>query len=87
MPQVLPVLQDPAELAENEFPPEILDAKVEIFFFTSRLPQAGHATSLADLALRSSSSNGWPQWLHMNSNIGIVGLSYKVLAVCDRHSD
>jgi hypothetical protein len=35
---VLPVLHEAAELAENELPPEILDAKVEIFFLSAAWP-------------------------------------------------
>jgi hypothetical protein len=80
IPQVLPVVQEAVELLENELPPEILEAKVEIFFFTSWLPQAGQATSPAPPVLRTSSSNGWLHWLHTNSNIGIVGLSKKCSA-------
>jgi hypothetical protein len=47
MPQTLPVLHEAAELApsEKEAPPDTLEAKVEIFFLTSVLPQLGHFTS------------------------------------------
>jgi hypothetical protein len=59
-PQVLPVLQETAELApkENEPPPERREAKVEIFLFTCELPHSGQVTSLTELALRTNSSNG-----------------------------
>lgn len=59
IPQVLPVLQEDAELRleEREPPPMILAAKVEIFRCTSELLHTGQLTSLTALALRSSSSN------------------------------
>jgi hypothetical protein len=77
MPQVLPVLQeDAAAPREKEFPPEILEAKEEIFFLICGLPQAGQFTSWIALALRSSSSNGSPQSVHTNSNIGMQMLLY-----------
>jgi hypothetical protein len=59
---------------ENELPPATFDAKVEIFFLTLALWQTGHTTSLAALALRTSSSNGFPHSAHTNSNIGIMFL-------------
>jgi hypothetical protein len=49
-----------------------LEAKVEIFLRTWRPWQTGQITSLAALALRSSSSNGVPQSVQMNSNRGII---------------
>jgi hypothetical protein len=60
MPQVLPVLHAAAELLPNEkeLMPATLDAKVEIFFLTSELPQAGQVTSPPVLALRTNSSKG-----------------------------
>jgi hypothetical protein len=73
---VLPVLHeaDGPALSENEPPPVIFEAKVEIFFFTCRLPQVGQITSSTALELRTSSSNGWLQVAHTNSNRGIVPL-------------
>jgi hypothetical protein len=72
MPQVL-VLQEAAELAPNESipAPEPFEAKVDIFFEISWLPQAGHFTLSIALALRTSSSNGWLQSVHTNSNNGM----------------
>jgi len=55
----------------NELPPEIFEANVEIFFFTSVLPQVGQITPSTALELRTSSSNGLPHSLHTNSNIGM----------------
>lgn len=55
----------------NELLPEILEAKVEIFFFTSVLPQVGQITPSTALELRTSSSNGLPHLLQINSNIGM----------------
>jgi len=71
---VLPVLHEALELAlnENDPPPEILDAKVEIFLFTSGLPQIGQVTSSVALAERTSSSKGCSQSVHTNSKSGIL---------------
>jgi hypothetical protein len=71
---VLPVLHeaDDPVLSENEPPPVIFEAKVEIFFLTCRLPQVGQVTSSMALELRTSSSNGWLQVAQTNSNKGIV---------------
>lgn len=55
----------------NELELELLEAKVEIFFFTSLLPQLGQTTVSTALELRTSSSNGLPHSLHTNSNIGM----------------
>jgi hypothetical protein len=73
MPQVLPVLHEAAELAprENEPPPELREAKVEIFLVTCKLPQVGQMTSLTALELRTSSSKGRLQSVQTNSNRGI----------------
>jgi hypothetical protein len=73
MPQVPPVLQLEAGalLNENELPPEALEAKVEIFFFTFWLWQDGQTTSLAALLLRTSSSKGLLQSEQTNSKMGI----------------
>jgi hypothetical protein len=72
-PQVLPVLQEAAELApkENELPAEAREANVDIFLLTCKLPHEGHVTSLTALALRTSSSKGRLQSAHTNSNRGI----------------
>jgi hypothetical protein len=73
MPQVPPVLHEAAELALNEKePPADLEAKVESFFLILGLPQVGQLTSLVALELRSSSSKGWLQSEHTNSNKGIA---------------
>jgi hypothetical protein len=74
---VLPVLQEALEadgLNENEPPPETFEAKVETFFFTWSLPQDGQITLFAEVLLRTSSSNGFPQLLQVNSNKGIYRL-------------
>jgi hypothetical protein len=73
MPQVLPVLQEepPPELKESVPPPLSLEAKVESFFFTCGLPQAGQVTSSTWLGLRSSSSKGCSHFVHTNSNKGM----------------
>ena len=74
MPQVLPVLHeadDPA-LSEKEPPPVTIEANVEIFFLTCRLPQVGQITSPIALELRRSSSNGWLQVAQTNSNKGML---------------
>jgi hypothetical protein len=70
---VLPVLQEAAEELpkDREPPPESLDAKLETFFRTCLLPQVGQFTSVTWLELRSSSSKGFPQSLHSNSNNGM----------------
>lgn len=70
-----PVLQDEAalELKDKLLPPDTLEAKVEIFFFTSGLPQDGQVTPSMMLALRTSSSKGFWHVLHTNSKSGIVG--------------
>jgi hypothetical protein len=72
-PQTLPVLHEAAELAPNEkpLPPASLDAKVEIFFLTCSLWHAGQNTPLTWLALRTNSSNTFPQSSQINSNSGI----------------
>ena len=79
MPQVLLVLQEAAELApnENEAPPEILEAKVEIFFLTCAPPHLGQVTSPTAPALRTSSSKSWSQVVQTNSKSGIVYLSQR----------
>jgi hypothetical protein len=63
-----------ALLNENELPPATLEAKVEIFFLTFALWHAGQTTSLTTLALRTSSSNGFPHSAQTNSKIGITFL-------------
>jgi hypothetical protein len=69
---VLPVEQLAAEEpSENELPPEILDAKVEIFFLTWTLPHFGHTTPSIKVELRTSSSNDFSHCSHTNSKIGI----------------
>jgi hypothetical protein len=72
MPQVL-VVQEAAELAPNESEPAPVpfEAKVDIFFEIFWLPQAGHFTPSTALALRTSSSNGFLQSVHTNSNNGM----------------
>jgi hypothetical protein len=69
----VPVLHEAAELAprENEPPPEIRDANVEIFLFTCELPHSGQITLSIALALCTSSSKDWLQSEHTNSNRGI----------------
>jgi hypothetical protein len=67
-------LEAGALLNENELPPDTLEAKVEIFFLTFWLLHAGQTTSLAALALRTSSSNGQPHSAHTNSKMGIIFL-------------
>jgi hypothetical protein len=64
-------LEAGALLNENELPPATLEAKVEIFFLTCWLLQAGQITSFVALALRTSSSNGQPHSSQTNSKIGI----------------
>jgi hypothetical protein len=73
MPQVPPVLQEADEPAPSEkvLPPADLEAKVESFFLIFGLPQVGQLTSLIALELRSSSSKGWLQSAHTNSNKGM----------------
>jgi hypothetical protein len=70
---VLPVLQEGAALlkVDRPDPPLTFEANTEICFFTCWLPQAGQVTSETALALRTSSSNGLPHWLHTNSNNGM----------------
>jgi hypothetical protein len=59
MPQAPPGLQDEAVLALKEYaPPDVFEAKVEIFFLIRRLPQAGQLTSSIAWTLRTNSSNG-----------------------------
>ena len=70
MPPVLQ-LEAGALLNENELPPDTLEAKVEIFFFTFWLWQAGQATWLTALDERTSSSKGLLQSEHTNSKMGI----------------
>jgi hypothetical protein len=67
------VLQEAAELAPNEIPPEpeIREANLDIFFFTSEPPQAGQTTSSVALALRTNSSKSISHVSHTNSNKGI----------------
>ena len=57
---------------ENGLPPEPREAKIESFFLTFGLPQAGQVTSEVALALRSSSSKGWLQVVQVNSKRGMV---------------
>jgi hypothetical protein len=74
MPQVPPVLQEPALLVllkESEPPPDTLEANIETFFITSWLLQIGQVTSSVVMELRTSSSKFCPQSLQMNSNSGI----------------
>jgi hypothetical protein len=69
MPQVL-VLQEAAEevlLPRREPPPEIFEAKVDIFLTTSALLHFGQLTWLTALALNTSSSKDSPHWWHTNS--------------------
>ena len=74
VPQTEPVLQLelPLLLNENELPPEILEAKLEICLVIFWLWQAGQLTSLVRLALSTSASNGLPHSAHMNSYKGIT---------------
>jgi hypothetical protein len=73
MPQVLPVLHELAlALSENDAPALILEAKVDIFFFTFGLPHLGQLTSLIALLLRTNSSKGRPHSSQTNSKIGIL---------------
>jgi hypothetical protein len=78
MPQVLPVLHEAAELApkEKEVPPDTLEAKVEIFFFTSVLPQVGHFTPSMPLEPSTSSSKSSWHFVHTNSYNGILLTSF-----------
>jgi len=78
MPQALPVLHEAAELAPNEkeVPPATLEAKVEIFFFTSVLPQVGHFTPLILLEPSTSSSKSSWHVVHTNSYSGILFTSF-----------
>jgi len=74
MPQVPPVLQPEATVLPSEkvlLPPTTLEAKVETFFLIFGLWQAGQTTSLAALALRTSSSNGFPHSVQTNSKMGM----------------
>lgn len=72
IPHRLPLLQEAAaELVNELVEPETDEAKVEICLFTSVLPQKGQTISPTLLALRTSSSNGVPHSLHLNSKIGI----------------
>jgi hypothetical protein len=69
---VLPVEQlEAEEPIEKELPPEILDAKVEIFFFTCALPHCGQITPSTRVELRTSSSKGFSHFSQTNSKIGI----------------
>jgi hypothetical protein len=69
---VLPVEQLAAdEPSEKELPPEILEAKVEIFFLTWALPHFGHTTPSIKVELRTSSSNDFSHCSQTNSKIGI----------------
>jgi hypothetical protein len=74
VPQVPPGLHAADELLNESEPPEILDAKADIFLRTCTLPQLGQSTASMALALRRSSSNGSPQVVQMNSKIGIAYL-------------
>jgi len=71
---VPPVLHEADELApnENELAPEVLEAKVDNFFLIFGLPQLGQFTSAMALELRNSSSKGWLQSEHTNSNKGMI---------------
>jgi len=58
------VVQEAAEvvlLPRRDPPPEIFDAKVDIFLTTSELSHFGQLTWLTALALNTSSSNDSPQ--------------------------
>ena len=57
---MLPVLQEEPELKESELPPATFEAKVETFFRTWELWQAGQTTSFVRLALRTNSSKESP---------------------------
>jgi hypothetical protein len=61
---------------ELEPPPAIREAKVESFFFTAWLPQAGQIISAVALALRTSSSKGFPQSWQINSKMGIASITF-----------
>jgi hypothetical protein len=54
-------------LNENELPPDVFEANVDIFFFTSPLPHEGHITESTLLALKTSFSNDLLHSLHINS--------------------
>jgi hypothetical protein len=72
-PQVLPVLHEaalPDAPSEKLPPPEILDAKVETFFFTAVDWHFGQVTSVL-LLKRTNSSKDFPHSLQTNSNKGI----------------
>ena len=74
MPQVLPVLQaaeDEALPNEKALPPEIFDAKVDIFLETCVLPQSGQVTLSIENELRTNSSKDSSHSLHSNSKMGI----------------
>jgi hypothetical protein len=62
------------ELKPRAAPPEVLDAKEEIFLRTWVLPQRGQVTSSWVLELRSNSSKDWLQAEHLNSNNGMAFL-------------
>jgi hypothetical protein len=67
------VLQAAAELelTAETLPPEILEAKVDIFLWISGLPHSGQVT--VSIALpKTNSSNGCEQLSHSNSKIGIL---------------
>jgi hypothetical protein len=69
---VLPVEQLGAdELMVNELPPEIFEAKVDIFLLIWVLPHLGQTTPSTELELRTSSSKGLSHCSQVNSNIGI----------------
>ena len=85
IPQVLPVLQEAAELdpSESEAPsPLAFDAKVDIFFRTCSLPQDGQTTPSV-LNPKISSSKGCSQSLHTNSKIGIFSPWHKDSRILD----
>jgi hypothetical protein len=74
IPQPPPVLQEEAGIllpSESEAPSlPIFDEKVDIFFFTCSLPQAGQMTPLV-LLPNIRSSKGWSHSVQTNSKIGI----------------
>jgi hypothetical protein len=69
---VLPVKQLEAdEPSEKVLLPEILDAKVEIFFLTCALPHFGQTTPSINVELRTNSSKDFSHCSQTNSKIGI----------------
>jgi len=48
----------------SELPPDDLDAKVDIFFFTWALPQVGQVMPVDAWLVNTNFSKGFPQSLH-----------------------